>query len=197
MPLDMNVLYGEMGGSALAHFTIPILVGLALPILNIDYLQSAFYLLAGIVIISFVVHWLFILGLQASSCKGVKDVLGITYGAIGSTFVTLLLTVPAIYSESFRLLISQVFIRHKPLEGPDNEELKEKINKVALNNGMSPDMANETATKRIAEMFCTKKQYEEQTLLEMRLAAAFMAAWTGAYGVGIGSMLATNCNPSG
>jgi hypothetical protein len=197
MPLDMNVLYGEMGGSALAHFAIPILIGLALPILNIDYLQSAFYLLAGIVIMSFVVHWLFILGLQASSCKGVKDVLGITYGSIGATFVTLLLTVPAIYSESFRLLISQVFIRHKPLEGPDTADLKDKIIKVAVNDGMDSVAATEKATAEIAGMFCTKKQYEAQTLLEMRLAAAFMAAWTGAYGVGIGSMLATNCNPSG
>ena len=192
----MNVLYGEMGGSALAHFAIPILVGLALPILNIDYLQSAFYMLAGIVIVSFAVHWLFILGLQASSCKGIKDILGITYGAIGSTFVTLLLTVPAIYSESFRLLISQVFIRHKPLEGPDNDDLKSKMIAVAVKNGMDSAAATERATAQLEEMFCTKKQYEDQTLMEMRLAAAFMAAWTGAYGVGIGSMMATNCNTS-
>lgn len=192
----MNVLYGEMGGSALAHFAIPILVGLALPILNIDYIQSAFYMLAGIVVISFVVHWLFIMGLQASSCKGVKDILGITYGAIGSTFMTLSLTALPIYSDWWRLLISQVFIRHKPLEGPDSQELLAKMISVAVNSGMEREAATEKATAQLAEMFCTKKQYEEQTLLEMRLAAAIMAMWTGAYGVGIGSMMATNCNPS-
>jgi len=196
MPLDMNVLYGEMGGSFLAHFTIPILVGLALPILQIEYIQSAFYLLAGIVVLSFVVHWFFIMGLQASSCKGVKDILGITYGSIGATAVTLLLTVPAIYSESFRLLISQVFIRHKPMEGPDSDELLAKMISTAERHGIESEKAKEQATAQMASMFCTEKQYEQQTLLEMRLAAAFMAAWTGAYGVGIGSMTATNCNPS-
>ena len=127
MPLDTNLLYGEMAASWIAHMAIPFGASMAIrAILNTsDYKILAFIGLCAA--LSFVCQFGFLMFLQSSSCGGIKNYLDVAKGA----FIAMLITVGAIaiptYVESMRLVVSQLFGDHKILMTPELAQEHDRI----------------------------------------------------------------------
>jgi hypothetical protein len=189
MPLDMNLLYGEMVGSAAAHAAIPIGVSLLLGFL--PYMEPFTKLLIFIglcVVASFLVQLAFLTMLQTVSCGGVKVFGGVATGAAIAAIITLaMLGIPA-FLEPMRLVVSQLLFDHKVLLTPQLADMQKKMVDAAL------EISGVSGKDTSAITGLSHEEYEKQTFDEIKTGAAYWAAFAGAYGVGIGSLFAAKCN---
>lgn len=191
MPVDPNMLYGEMAGSWLVHMAIPVGVAVLLSILPYMELQRKVLLLVVIsAAISGLVQFGFITALQASACSGVKDYQTIFTAAGVCALITAAMTALPAYVEPLRLTISQLFGTHKSLLTP----AMSRINAVISDAGT--EIASAAMDKEVVQhggAALTLPEYEAQVFRETMIGAAYWSAFAGAYGVGIGSMIATKC----
>lgn len=210
MPLDTNLLYGEMVGSWLMHLTIPF--GVSMLVGNMGYMAPMMKIgvfIAACALMSLVVQAGFLAVMQSSSCNGVKDYKSIGTGAVIAALITAaMIAIPA-FVEPMRLVVSQLFMRHKTLLTPAlarmNDiliETSERVLKASLQDQRN-DERKEAAEFATAEGVATAvqtggaaispEQYEKQTFDEIAAAASYWAAFAGAYGVGLGSLIAAKC----
>ena len=208
MPLDTNLLYGEMVGSWLMHLTIPF--GVSMLVGNMGYMEPMMKIgvfIAVCALASLAVQAGFLAVMQSSSCNGVKDYKSIGTGAVIAALITAaMIAIPA-FVEPMRLVVSQLFIRHKTLLTPAlarmNDiliETGERVLKASLQD-QRDDERKEAAEFAAAEGPTVQKggaaispeQYEAQTFDEIATAASYWAAFAGAYGVGLGSLIAAKC----
>lgn len=193
MPLDTNLLYGEMVGSWISHLAIPFGVSLiigALPYMDLS--KKVLILIAASVVLSFVVQFGFLTFLQASSCKGVQNY-GSIFGAalIGAGITGAMVAIP-LYVEPMRLAVSQLFGSHKSLLTPEQARMNEIV--TSAGKGLveaSLPSAGLPVLRGGASL--TPDQYDNQTFKEMMIGSSYWAAFAGAYGIGIGSMIAAKC----
>jgi hypothetical protein len=193
MPLDSNLLYGEIAGSWLVHLAIPIGVSVLISVLPYMPLgRRALYLLIGSAILSVLVQAAFLTALQASACSGVKDYGSIGVAALFGGAITAGMMALPIYVEPLRLVVSQLFGAHKSLLTPKlaqvNNILTAAGRDVAEASVGSPDAPVQTGGAAL-----TPIEYEAQAFKEMMIGASYWAAFAGAYGVGLGSMMTTKC----
>ena len=151
----------------------------------------------SIIVISFVVQLAFLLGLQMVSCKGVKSYTMLLAGAfIGAVLTGAMIAFPT-FIESMRLVVSQLFIDHKSLLTEKMAAIDAATTDAGLNvfraevkeaNDLAAALPNQRGGGAI-----TEDQYEHQTLQEMMIGSSYWAAFAGAYGVGIGSLVAVKC----
>ena len=196
--MDSSLLYGEMAGSALVHAAVPLLVASVItmmPYRTLSHRTLTFFI--SIIVISFVVQLAFLLGLQMVSCKGVKDYTILVGGAfIGAVLTGAMIAFPT-FIESMRLVVSQLFIDHKSLLTEKMAAIDAATTDAGLNvfraevkeaNDLAAALPNQRGGGAI-----TEDQYEHQTLQEMMIGSSYWAAFAGAYGVGIGSLVAVKC----
>ena len=200
--MDTGVLYGEMVGSWLLHLAIPVGVYSALSsILSStgNSIHTIIYVVLGLsLIISVLVQLGFLTFLQALSCGGVTNFGGILGGVLMSAGITaLFLALPA-FIEDLRLTISQIFINHLPIFTEQEFAAYKKIidDSVALATagGQAQDAALASAEKMVKKIGLTPQEYDKQTLKETVAAVSYMSAFSGAFGIGIGSFYAARCN---
>jgi hypothetical protein len=195
MPVDPGLLYGEMAGSLLVHLAIPVGVAVLLSVLPYMELNRKVLLLVVITaLISGLVQFGFITALQASSCSGVKDYQTIFTAAGVCALITGAMTALPAYVEPLRLTVSQLFGAHKSMLSP----ALSRINTVISDAGTelaAAAMDKEVVQKGGAAL--TEPEYEAQVFRETMIGAAYWSAFAGAYGIGIGSMIATKCPASG
>jgi len=202
--MESSLLYGEMAGSALVHAAVPLLVASVISMLPYTTLtQKTLTFFISIIIASFIIQFAFLLGLQMISCQGIKNY-GILLSAalIGAALTAAMIAFPT-FIESMRLVVSQLFMNHKSL-------LTDKmaaIDSATTDAGLNVFRAEVKETNELAATqkggalivnqrggaALTQEQYEHQTLKEMMIGSSYWAAFAGAYGVGIGSLIAVKC----
>jgi len=129
--------------------------------------------------------------MQSSSCNGVKDYGSIATGAVIAALITAAMIAIPTFVEPMRLVVSQLFMRHNTLLTPAlarmNDILSgtgERVMKASL---VSPSIVQQGGAA------ISPEQYEKQTFDEIAVAASYWAAFAGAYGVGLGSLIAAKC----
>ena len=171
MPLDTNLLYGEMVGSWLAHLAIPFATYMlinAMP--TMDAFPKILIFIGVCTLLSFACQYMLLAILQASSCDGVKDYGSIaTAAGIGALITAGMVSIPS-FVESMRLVVSQMLFSHKPLLTPQLA----KINEILTDAG-----------DRVLKASLTPDQIAS--------GASYWSAFAGAYGIGIGSLFAASC----
>jgi hypothetical protein len=195
MPLDTNLLYGEMMGSWISHLAIPF--GASLVIGALPYMElstKVLLLIAASIVLSFVAQFAFLMFLQASSCKGVQNYGSIFAGALIAAGITGAMVAIPLYVEPMRLAVSQLFGSHKSLLTPEQARMNEIL--TTAGKGLVeasvpltpiPDMVQKGGAS------LTPDQYDNQTFKEMMIGSSYWAAFAGAYGIGVGSMIAAKC----
>jgi hypothetical protein len=166
MPLDSGLLYGEMFGSYLLHVAaVGVIANLIMPLFS-D--KNMMYFIALCIVASILINFICVLILQWHTCGAVTDWLSIATSAIRGAIITGLFIAIPIKLESFRLMISTLLVEHVPIVGtPVDEKSTVKL--------LEPD------------------EYANQTFKETWIGAAYMAAFAGAYGVGLGAYFSLHC----
>lgn len=192
MAMDSSLLYWDMIVSFILHLVGPLAIATIFSGILSGYPLSVrvWILIAGSMVFSFIVNFCALLFLQTTSCNGMKDAGGIAAGAgISAALTGFFMWIPSIW-EGLRLSISQVFVDHKSVLTP-TEAAQESIlvpASMSMLSVVSPTPAIQQGGKRL-----TAEEYADQTFSEIKSAMAYMAAFAGAYGVGIGSRYAVKC----
>jgi hypothetical protein len=128
------------------------------------------------------------IGLQASACAGVKNGASIAIaGAVGALITAGMITIPIVF-EPMRLVVSQIFAKRPELTPVVEAAVSDFVKK--LGGTTAAVATEEQPTVQIGGDRTTE---EAQTFKEIIAGSAYWAAAAGAYGIGIGSMLATTC----
>jgi len=183
MPLDINLLYGEMAGSWIAHLAIPVAASMLVGVLPYMAPSTKVMIFIGVcTAFSFVCQYGFLAMLQSSSCQGIKDYGSVFRGAVMAALITAgMIAIPA-YVEPMRLVVSMMFFDHKALLTPEQAAAQKQI----------VEAASAIAHQRGGAAI-TPDEYDDQTFQEIASGASYWAAFAGAYGVGIGSLTAAVC----
>lgn len=194
MPLDINLLYGEMAGSWIAHLAIPF--GTAMLVRSMgrmDAFTKVLIFLGICTVISFVCQVGFLAILQSSSCEGIKDYGKIFIGAmVAATITAAMIAIPVFY-EPMRLVVSNLFMPHKALLTPELARINDILTK-AGDDVLKASLSADTVQKGGAAI--TPDEYDAQTFQEIAIGASYWSAFAGAYGIGIGSLTAATCTAS-
>lgn len=184
-------MYGEMVGSALAHAAIPMAIVLILNWLPYMSLSKRTWLLLGFtVLLSFAFQFGFLTFLQASSCQGVKNYASIGLGSLIAAGVTgVMIAIPTFF-EPLRLLVSQLFGDHKPLLTPELANINNMVERAGVEFYKASEVPLPPQRGGAA---LTIDEYEKQTLNELQIGVSYWAAFAGAYGIGLGSLVAATC----
>jgi hypothetical protein len=186
MPLDTNLLYGASVATGLVHLALPF--GLSLIASRLGH--NIWILLVLLVIVSFLVQLAAQTGLQAQSCDGVKDFRSIAAGAtLGSIVVGVMALIP-ILIQPMRLVVSQFAGRHTaamtPEQRENNQILAAASLKIVRDNTVDPSVAANA-------LGLDNDAFADQTFREQHIGMGYWAAFGGAYGVGLGSLIAAVC----
>ena len=196
MPLDTNLMYGEMVGSAFAHMAIPMGIVLVLNWMPYMSLSKRTWLLLGFtVILSFAFQFGFLTFLQASSCRGVKNYASIGMGSLIAAGVTgIMIAIPTFF-EPLRLLVSQLFGDHKPLLTPELANINNMVERAGTEfyKASEVPLPSQGPPVQRGGAALTIDDYEKQTLNEIQIGVSYWAAFAGAYGIGLGSLVAATC----
>jgi hypothetical protein len=200
--MDTGVLYGEMAASFLLHLATPFTVGTLLSNFAVGSgtTRTTLLIIVGITVgVSVLIQMGLLTFLQAHSCGGVKNVSGIMAGTLVSAALTAFFSALPVFIEGLRLTISQVLVNHLPIFTPQQFAAYQKIlaDSVALvkAGGDAAGVQVPAEMEMIKKLGVTPEEYEEQTLKEGMIGMSYMAAFAGAYGIGIGSFKAAKCNP--
>jgi len=188
MALDLNLLYGEMAGSAIFHGLMPFFIYIISQRLVLTKNGFIIMLLVTCTILSFVFQFGFLTILQQSTCNGVKDLGSIAKGAsVGALTTAIMLAIP-VFVEPMRLMVTSLpvigiphLIKLDPKDATNQEVIYDAAKKVT--DSLTPPDPVHTQP--------TEAQIENQTRKEMSFGGAYWTAIAGAYGVGIGCMMAT------
>lgn len=223
MAMDSSLLYWDMAISFVLHLVGPFAIATIFSSMLSSYSLSVrvWILIISSMLFSFIVNFGTLLFLQTTSCNGLKDAGGVAVGAgIGAILTGFFMWIPSIW-EGLRLSISQVFIDHKTIMTPteaaqDGILAPASMKMLAIPQATAPPLssaapvkshmegdiaplavavppswATQTGGKRL-----TPEEYTDQTFNEIKSALAYMSAFAGAYGVGIGSRYAVKCKTS-
>ena len=173
-----------MVGSWLMHLTIPF--GVAMFVGNMGTMKSAAFI--GIcTVASLMTQAGFLAIMQSSSCNGVKDYGSIATGAVIAALLTAAMIAIPTFVEPMRLVVSQLFMRHNTLLTPALARMNDILSETG-ERVMKASLVSQQGGAAISP-----EQYEKQTFDEIAVAASYWAAFAGAYGVGLGSLIAAKC----
>lgn len=191
MALDTNLLYGEMVGSWLIHMGIPFAVFMfinALPYMDLVPRMILFLVVSAL--LSGICQAGFLAMLQSSTCGGIKDYRSIGVGAMLCAVITAIMIAIPTFVEPMRLVVSQLFFRHKTLLTPQLAHM----DAIIRDTGEKVLKASLTEEKvQTGGAAISPNEYEEQTFQEIAAGASYWGAFAGAYGVGLGSLIAAKC----
>lgn len=186
--MDTNLLYGEMAGSWLAHLAIPAAIAVLFSYLpSMETKTRGLILLGGTVVLSFLVQAGLLTSLQAAACKGVKDYGSIFAGAAIAATITAILAAIPIFFEPMRLAVSQLFIKHMPALTAESA----RVETIASNAAEAYAEGGVTIVQRGGAL--SLEEYAEQERKELTIGTAYWTAFAGAYGIGLGSLIAAKC----
>jgi hypothetical protein len=186
MPTETSILYGEMAGSWALHLTMPLVAGFMMKAVPATAPRTI-VLISMIVIMSFALQTGLIAFLQQAACNGVKNYTRIfVAGAIAAVITAAMVAIPA-YVEPARLVVSQLFTTHKSQLTPELERAERIVERAAAELASVPVPVQQGGAM-------TSDEFQQQTERETSIGMAYWAAFAGAYGIGVGSMIASRCS---
>jgi hypothetical protein len=192
MGLDMNLLYGEMIGSAIIHSVLPVIIFVLGNIL-FDFMTSNGYTISLILLCiagSFLVNFGFISSLQQNSCGGIKSIKSVATGAAIAALVTGALVAIPVYVEPMRLMVTSfIGIEHNILLNPKDAENQNDLEKVSvkIHGPRDQTLPDKDPIK--------PSDIDTQTRWEMAVGSSFWLLFAGAYGIAVGGIMSTSCGP--
>ncbi len=210
--MDSSLLYWDMAISFVLHLVGPLAIATIFSSMLREFSIGTriMILIVASMLFSFIVNIGVLLFLQTTSCGGLKDAIGVVKGAtVGAALTGFFMWIPSVW-EGLRLSISQVFVDHKsiltPLEAAQDRILGSagmRMLTVGVGTPVSPAPSAPPALPdrplpsappaQMGGNRLTPEEYADQTFNEIKSALAYMSAFAGAYGVGIGSRYAVNC----
>lgn len=182
-------MYGEMAGSAAIHGILPILFFTIISTFNtnlvgLSNMQYILIFLAFCTIMSFIVNFAFLTGLQASTCGGVKNISSISAGAgIGALITAVLVALPA-NMEWARLMVTSIFgMKHNIVLSEQDVKNQDILQGAAAKIFETPDQGTVKMTSQMKEI---------QTYREIAVGSVYWMAFAGAYGIAAGSMMSAS-----
>ena len=205
--MDMYTLYGEAVGSFLLHGALVFVVVTLLSSLATDDSSHLQFYVGFVVLMaagSFVINGGLLTVLHQLTCSGVKNVAGILKGAGVSAAVTAVMSPLPFFIEPLRLVVSQIVMPHRYLAIPARLEaesvLKEAathVQELAASGGggtLAPGVRTPLPGEGVGSL--PAAEYAIQTLQEARVAASYLAAFAGAYGMALGAQWSGQCKAS-
>lgn len=188
-----------MLGSWLMHMGVVVLVSVIFVMLpEMSNKTRGLILLGGVTVLSFLVQAGLLTTLQASACQGVKDYGSIFTGAAVAAVITAIMSAIPIYFEPMRLAVSQLFGPHKPMLTATEASINDTIVRAAAEVTAAETRAQEqpqgsSGLPVQAGGSLDSSGYAKQELREITIGTAYWAAFAGAYGIGLGSLIAAKC----
>lgn len=199
MPINSNMLYGEMAASGFINVALAIFGGFLVSSLaqmfELSDVVRSMILLAFVVGLSTAIQYGLFVALQANSCGKVTN-----YGAIakatgqGALITTIMVAIP-LFIEPMRLVVSEALGGgHQVPLTPTLAYAEEQVKKAAANIAAysASEEGNTNQTLMVGGAL-NPQQFAEQMNREKYIGAAFWGAFAGAYGIGLGSLHAGTC----
>lgn len=181
MPTETSILYGEMAGSWALHLTLPLIAGFMMKAVPATAPRTLI-LISIVVVMSFALQTGLIAFLQQAACNGVKNYGRIFIaGGVAAAITAVMVAIPA-FVEPMRLVVSQLFVSHKSQLTPELERAERIVEGAAAELAMQKGGALGVS------------EFQQQTDRELSIGMAYWSAFAGAYGIGIGSMIASKCS---
>jgi len=197
MAMDMYTLYGEAAASFLFHGALVFIAATIAAPFN----GAAFYIVFAAVMAvgSFIINGGLLTVLHQLTCSGVKNVAGILKGAGVSAALAVIMSILPYFIEPLRLVISQMVAPHRYLAIPARIEAEEalkaaatRVHELGGSTTVAPDVPTPLAGEGVGSL--PTEDYAIQTLQEARVAASYLAAFAGAYGMALGAQWTSQCS---
>ena len=186
----MNLLYGEMLGSAIIHAVAP-MATFALGSVMVPTMTKNGYiisLIAVCTVASFIIQFGFLSSLQQSACSGIKSMSSIAGGSLIAALITAAMIAIPVFVEPMRLMVTSVLgMEHKIILEAEDERKQDILVDAAEKVWHEGSPAVKTSSQPSVD------ELDIQTRREMAIGSAFWLLFAGAYGVGAGAMTSTSC----
>jgi hypothetical protein len=198
MAMDMYTLYGEAVASFLLHGALVFIAAtIATPFKGVAfYIVFAAAMAGG----SFIINGGLLTVLHQLTCSGVKNVSGILKGAGVSAVLAVVMSALPYFIEPLRLVVSQMVMPHRYLAIPARIEAEEtlkaaatRVHELGGSTTVAPDVPTPLAGEGVGSL--PAEDYAVQTFQEARVAASYLAAFAGAYGMALGAQWTSQCSP--
>lgn len=205
MAMDMYTLYAEAAASFLLHGALIFAIVLLLRNLQLTELTASFYIgFATLVAFgSFVINGGLLTILHQLTCSGVRNVSGILTGAGVSAIISTAMSLLPFFIEPLRLVVSQIVMTHRYLATPSLLEAETTLKTAATHvqelaitspaGTLAPEIKAPVG-EGVGSL--PAAEYAIQTLQEARVAASYLAAFGGAYGMALGAQWTSDCKRS-
>jgi hypothetical protein len=227
MPLNADLLYGLMAVNFLAHIALAwfiYLIIMRMSFFDNMSIKMRIYSSFGLLIVgSYILNFLMLLGLQVDGCGGLQDAVAIAKGSFVASIITAGMASVPVFVEAMRLIVSQLFVTHKALLTPElkafqmraEETAQSMIQKPGADALLTPASLDSTSDipqksetvvplrpaiavggayeKPESKFIATEKDFDTQTFTETAIGSAYWSAFAGAFGVAIGSVTAVSC----
>lgn len=186
MALDTSLLYGLVAASAIAHATLAFVLYTVLKLSGSTAISTLQILLC---VISFFVQFGLLTALQADTCGGVKDYGSVAKGALYSLAFVVGFTLLPIYVPYLREIVAWL----EPRPSPADAKIADILEKASMNvQGIVAGTGPATAAPPEV-LAVSLEDYNKEVFLVTTKAVAFWSAFAGAYGIGVGSLVAAAC----
>jgi hypothetical protein len=187
MALDTSLLYGLVAASAAFHALFAIVVGY---FMMLSGSTNGLALKIGLCIFSFLLQFGLLSALQANTCGGIKDYGGVAKGAAISLAVVAAFAFLPASIDGLRDIVAWVAPRASATEA----KVAQIIEQAGVNVQVAEGKVAEGGKPALPDVVSTSlEEYTRNMFQANNKAIAFFTAFGGAYGIGLGSLVAAKC----
>lgn len=187
MALDTSLLYGLVIASAVAHAALAFAIYVFMTLAGAT---GSGILQIVLCVVSFIIQFGLLTALQANTCGGVKDYGSVVKGSVWSLLIVVGFTLIPVYIPYMRDIVAWL----APRPTPADVEVGRILEQAAINVQSATGSINSTTKPTPPDVLTTSLEtYQRDTFLATTKAIAFWAAFAGAYGIGVGSLVAAKC----
>lgn len=186
MALDTSLLYGLVVASALGHAALAFLL---YTVMRMAGYMGISALQVGLCVVSFFIQFGLLAALQANTCGGMRDYGSVAKGAALSLLFVGAFTLLPVYVPYLREIVAWLAPRGTAADAERARILEQagiNLQAVAGIDGAEKVVPPDVVTTSLEE-------YNKEVFLATTKAVAFWAAFAGAYGIGVGSLVAAKC----
>lgn len=187
MALDTSLLYGLVVASAIGHAALAFLL---YTVMRMTGYMGISALQVGLCVVSFFIQFGLLAALQANTCGGMRDYGSVAKGAALSLLFVGAFTLLPVYVPYLREIVAWLAPRATAADAERARILEQAgINLQAVSAGI--DGAEKVMPPDV--LTTSLEAYNKEVFLATTKAVAFWAAFAGAYGIGVGSLVAAKC----
>ncbi len=187
MALDTSLLYGLVAASAAFHALFAIVVGYFMMMMGST---NGLALKIGLCVFSFLLQFGLLAALQANTCSGIKDYGSVAKGAAISLVVVAAFAFLPPAVNGIRDIVAWV----APRASPATVEVARIVGQAGINAEAALGAIPDDKKPPVPDVYSTSlEEYTKNVFKATSKAVAFFTAFGGAYGIGLGSLVAAKC----